>query len=843
MYSDSTIDALVRKLDIASILRQFPESFSSETEVSLTDKEIQSLTGYSSILSLSDTAEEVSLSYEIATRLLEYTEGKSSKVIAAAEIILSRIGNFPGRSLLRARYLESSPASVSAPLQLECLAREAENTFYLDETDDQRSTLLTDFQYKFLTSLHEEGSLSVSAPTSAGKSFVLNIDLVRKIKSSTGQSIVYVVPTRALISEVAQRIRTTLRSEGLEDVVVRTAPFPIAKDKIGQAAVYIFTQERLMSFINSQEGEPFITSLIIDEAHEIQNGKRGIILQNAIDISLSRFTNIKVLFASPLIRNPGYFLNLFGRTTNGRYFVEQVSPVSQNLILVSEVKRKPRKLDISILNRGEAVPVSTVNTDFEFRGSFASQRAHLVLSISNGKDSVISFSNTPSQAENVARQISELSTDFEPNEEVISFADFIRREIHPDYPLADCVLKGAAFHYGNMPSLVRSGVENLFKSGSIRIICCTSTLLQGVNLPAKHIVIENPMSGDSPMTRADFLNLAGRAGRLLKEFHGNIWCVRPSEWNSECYSGDRLQEISSAISTVMKDGGLVIQELLEADSNGNVPTDEAEAAFGKIFHDYVIDPQLRFMESYRSEENSDALERTINAIKQIKVSLPIQILENNQSLRPDHLQNLFEYLSRQDSISELAPLSPYIQGGKARMEEIFLVLSTCFEWNLSDKQRGYISYLSYLWVRGTPIGKILSDRVEYVQSNTPNSSVSSIIRACLSTLEEAIRFRLVKYFSAYIEILNYIATQNGVEEEFESIEPYHIYLEFGSCSRHALNLMALGISRFTALYMESKFDFEQDVEAEEYLRHMSTMDIADFNMPTLCKKEIIDLLA
>ncbi|MFC6980124.1 DEAD/DEAH box helicase [Microbulbifer taiwanensis] len=810
--------------------------------VSLDDKEIQSLTGYSSILSLSDTAEDVSLSYEIATRLLEYTEGNCNKVISAADIILSRIGNFPGRSLLRDRYLESNPATISAQLRLECLAREAENTFHLDEKDDKRSTLLTDFQYKFLTSLNEEGSLSVSAPTSAGKSFVLNIDLVRKIKSSTGQCIVYVVPTRALISEVAHRVRTTLRSEGLEDVIVRTAPFPIAKDKIGQAAVYIFTQERLMSFINSQEGEPIITSLIIDEAHEIQNGKRGIILQNAIDISLSRFGDIKVLFASPLIKNPGYFLNLFSRTSNGKYFVEQISPVSQNLILVSEVKGKPKKLDISILTRGEIVPVSTIEAAFKFRGNATSQRANLTLSISNGTESVISFSNNPSQAEKVACRVAELSTEFEPNDEAISFAEFVRREIHPDYPLADCVLKGVAFHYGNMPSLVRSGVENLFKNGSIKIICCTSTLLQGVNLPAKHIVIENPMSGESPMTRADFLNLAGRAGRLLKEFHGNIWCIRPSEWNSECYNGDRLQEINSAISTVMEDGGLAIQKLLSAESSEHTPNDEAEAAFGKIFHDYLIDPQLSFIEGYRSEENSATLDETVNAIKQVEVSLPIQILENNQSLRPDHLQNLFEYLSSQESISELTPLSPYTQGAKARMEEIFLVLATCFEWNLSDPYRGLISYLAYRWVWGIPIGKILADRVEYVQSITPNSSISSTIRGCLSVLEEAVRFRLVKYFSAYIEILKFVAIERGLEEEFETIEPYHIYLEFGSCNRHALNLMALGISRFTALYMESKFDFDQNVEAEEYLKRMSDMNIDAIKMPPLCKKEIIDLL-
>jgi len=833
------IDPLIKKLEIASILQQIPGNFHSNININFDDREINSLAGYSSMLSLSDEPNDTSLSYEIITRLIEYTNGDCARVISAADLIFSRLGNFPGRFLLRDRHFNPSGISISPSLKLESVAREAENTAYID---DERSTLLTDFQYKFLSSLDNEDSLSVSAPTSAGKSFVLNLDLIRKVKSNSGQSIVYVVPTRALISEVSHRIRTTLRSENLNDVIVRTAPFPVAKEKIKQAVVYIFTQERLMSFINSQNEKPFISSLIVDEAHEIQNGKRGIILQNAISITLSRFGAIKILFASPLIKNPAYFLSLFGRTANGRYFVEQVSPVSQNIILVSEVNKKPKEIEISLLSRDKITIIGRVKTNFKFREGKTIQRANFALSISSDNESVISFSNGPAEAEKVACHIAGLSPEFQPSNAILTFVDFIKREVHTEYPLADCIMNGVAFHYGNMPSLVRSGVEDLFKNGHIKIICCTSTLLQGVNLPAKHIIIENPMSGDDPMTRADFLNLAGRAGRLLKEFHGNIWCIRPSDWKSDCYEGARLQEISSAISNVMEDGGLVVQEILSNIENTRGDIGEAEAAFGKLYHDCLVDPSLSFVEQYRNEHNSKALDKTIDAIQSVEVSLPIEILENNQSLRPDHLQKLYLYLKNSNSLADSIPISPYIEGAKDRMEEIFKAITNCFEWNISDRYRSWVSFLAYKWVWGEPIGKILSDRVIYVKMNDPESSVSSIIRGCLSVLEEAVRFRLVKYFSAYIEILKHVALEVGFNDEFKNIEPYHIYLEFGSCSRHALNLMALGISRFTALHLENKFDLPNDVEAEAYLEVMKNMNIDAINMPVLCKREIIDLI-
>lgn len=118
------------------------------------------------MLSLSDEPNDTSLSYEIITRLIEYTKSDCNRVISAADLIFSRLGNFPGRTLLRDRHLDSHGTSISPSLKLECIAREAENTAYMD---DERSTLLTDFQYKFISSLDNKDSLSVSAPTSVGK--------------------------------------------------------------------------------------------------------------------------------------------------------------------------------------------------------------------------------------------------------------------------------------------------------------------------------------------------------------------------------------------------------------------------------------------------------------------------------------------------------------------------------------------------------------------------------------------------------------------------------------------------------------------------------------------------
>jgi hypothetical protein len=270
--------------------------------------------------------------------------------------------------------------------------------------------------------------------------------------------------------------------------------------------------------------------------------------------------------------------------------------------------------------------------------------------------------------------------------------------------------------------------------------------------------------------------------------------------------------------------------------------DEAEAAFGKLYYDYIINQDPSSLEVYRNDDNTHNLDKTIDALKSISVTVPNDILEKNKSLRPDHLQLVYDYLRSQQNFDDLIPIKPYAPGAKKIMDYIFKIITEKFEWAISDRYMSLISLLAYKWVYGRPIGEILAESVRVNQSKNPKEKVSKIIRDCLDVLETQVRFNLVKYFSAYIDILRVVLRKNGSKELERKIEPYHIFLEFGSCNPHALNLMALGLSRFTALYLQGKFDFPEDVEAEEYLKQMRTMNVDNFKMPILCKQEVKDLI-
>jgi superfamily II DNA/RNA helicase len=840
MSQSPQFDLLYRKLLRADIAGQLPGVAAIDFEP-LSDNEIRQLIGVASIFSISQLNNERAQAYEIATRLIELNGADKPNLMAAADIILSRIGNFPGRQLLRNRYSTTPDVAPQAPpwLWLERAAREIENSV---THSDGTQTPLTDFQFDLYEALDNSSSVSVSAPTSAGKSFVMGMDLVRRLTKGVPACVVYLVPTRALIHEVTFKLRENLRKVGLCNIPIRSVPFPIAPDKAPQGAVYVLTQERLMSLLHSQNGTAWITTLIVDEAQGIQDDARGIILQSSIEAVIRRFPNAEVHFASPLIKNPEYLLNLFGKSVSGKAITETLSPVSQNLILISEVYKHPKQVQCELLLNQERVDLGVFNLKFRFRDGKYQQRASLAIAVTKEDEATILFANNPSDTEELAEAlIANPPPELNIDNEIANFIDFLKSEIHTEYSLINTLPYGVAFHYGDMPAIVRSKIEKLFKKGALKYLCCTSTLLQGVNLPARHIIIENPKRGSGKsMYRKDFLNLAGRAGRLLHEFHGNVWCVRPADWDEHCYQGDSLQEIHSAMQDVMLDGGTAIQRLLSNESKPD-EVNLAEAALGKVYCDYVSSGKNLLDSEYKTVANEAALEATSSKCQELQITLPIELLDFNRAMRPDRLQTLYDWLKLQDDLSEYIPIKPGMAESNERMKKIIQLVYNKFD-GAENNSYVFYSWLAGQWIYNTPLKQIIAARLQKQRGNGDTRSTSTLIRELLHTLEKVVRFTLVKYYVAYTSILSLIYFERDDIAASESIEPFHVYLECGASDRVALNLIAIGLSRVTALAVYNKITFPQDSSPEDCFSKLSQMNLDNLNVPKLCIEEIRELL-
>lgn len=117
--------------------------------------------------------------------------------------------------------------------------------------------------------------MSVTAPTAAGKTFIIKQWIIDKIRESNRINIVYIVPTRALIYELEEDFKKLINDNNLiEKVNVTSMPINDILDW-NKSNVFVFTQERFYLLLSSFNFKLDIFAMIIDEAYKIGDDNRG----------------------------------------------------------------------------------------------------------------------------------------------------------------------------------------------------------------------------------------------------------------------------------------------------------------------------------------------------------------------------------------------------------------------------------------------------------------------------------------------------------------------------------------------------------------------------------------
>jgi len=273
------------------------ELSTNETTRLLPDQ-VKRLAESAAILSMSDNRLHQKLAFKIAIFLLNKYKNEYKILPYFTELILTRLGDLPTISFMTSAekgeldyfsYFPTNPNSVndeqiqnSLLTFPEVYAKKIFNQFEINE----KTLTLTNFQAKVLRGLLDGESLSFSAPTSAGKSFIVHNYIITRILNSTNFTAIYLVPTKALITEVHKNIESLLNKYNIntEDVVIVNSAERLNTDQYQNITkkVLIVTQERLQ-YVLSHDVELLIDLLIIDEAQKLKEYERGVILEDVID--------------------------------------------------------------------------------------------------------------------------------------------------------------------------------------------------------------------------------------------------------------------------------------------------------------------------------------------------------------------------------------------------------------------------------------------------------------------------------------------------------------------------------------------------------------------------------
>lgn len=159
---------------------------------------------------------------------------------------------------------------------------------------------------------------------------------------------------------------------------------------------------------------------------------------------------------------------------------------------------------------------------------------YLTKFVSNvGKDNQnIIFAPTANSARKIA-----LALNSEESNKNASLIEYYKKTVRDNYALCKTLEKGVAYHHGKLPMHVRRTLENAIVDKKVKNVVCTTTLLQGVNLPAQNVFIRNPhlyvtKKNNAPeLTNYEMANLRGRAGRLLKDYVGRTFVMDEDEFS------------------------------------------------------------------------------------------------------------------------------------------------------------------------------------------------------------------------------------------------------------------------------------------------------------------------
>lgn len=427
-----------------------------------------------------------------------------------------------------------------------------------------RGQQFTPVQSSLLRALESNNFISISAPTSAGKSFSVR-DF---ISTGTGDAVV-VVPSRALIAEYM----SAMRREFDGDRGVMISAFV---DRVYTARalrrIFVLTPERardLFSFADELD----ISVFFFDEAQISEEPTRGVIFDVLVRRIRKRFSEAKLIFAHPFIENPEAQLEKHRMDGPGAYSRNYKQGSVGKIYLMRHANGKDFYFS-PFAEDGHLVKNCVV-----FEGGFerfAFSPGHSIL-VYVSKNSIYSgkfldgFSEWIDGFEGV--QSVEGREIISRIEEIVGADDNTYRS-----RLVGLLKKGVVIHHGSVPLEVRFLLEDFVRLKLARVCFATSTLVQGVNMPFDIVWLGTMrISGDDHSERSlAFKNLIGRAGRLTAtpEFdYGYVYTSKPGLLRDRIADEYFLSSDSRIDRVDQDDDSEEVSELLEAIREGSFDDD------------------------------------------------------------------------------------------------------------------------------------------------------------------------------------------------------------------------------------------------------------------------------
>ncbi len=398
------------------------------------------------------------LGREFVIRALEVRDELESDYQDIVDDLAMQVGLYPYVFDLRLKELSLRNAILHAAHQAD---------------GEMADFVLHSSQARVLRRLIAGESIILSAPTSFGKSLLIDIT----ISAKNFDNIVLIVPTLALVEETRRRMAR---------FVNRYSIITSSNQKLGNKNIFVFTQER---FLAMEHEIPEVDFFAIDEFYKLsitEEGGRATQLNQAF-LKLAN-TGAQFYMLGPSIRA---IPSVVTEKLNCNFLIEDFQTVAIELHVIS---KKP--------NKNEAL-------------------ANLLDTI-DGQTMI--YCQSPASTRKLLKSYLELrEVEKTTDEELIEAAKWTAENYHDQWLVSIALQHGIGIHHGRLPRSLGRFMIRAFEEGKLNVLLCTSTLIEGVNTAAKNVIVYDNILNRKKLEFFTFNNIRGRSGRMFRHFIGHVF--------------------------------------------------------------------------------------------------------------------------------------------------------------------------------------------------------------------------------------------------------------------------------------------------------------------------------
>ncbi len=410
--------------------------------------------------------------------------------------------------------------------------------------------------------LEDKSNYIICIPTASGKTILGVLPALKTILD--GGKAVYAAPLLSIQNEKVKEFKA------FEDHGISVGKHPASSD----LSVMVFESfDALTRF--SWNTLRDVDTLIIDEFHMIGEFSRGPTLEAAITRAKIINPSMRIIALSATLRN----IEEIEGWLEGKCVEHDYRPVPLHKeVLDAEMFNTKNKNDVIVKVLEKSIKDSSQALAFVSTRRFTESLATYV---SKKIDKKINVKQRES-----FKEVAEKILDVPKRKGSLPTTTCLK--------LAESIEHGVAFHHAGLFNEQKEIIEDEFRNGNILMITATPSLMYGVNLPSKTVVIRDntrwTAQGPQPIPVFDYEQMSGRAGRPQYDDVGYSYLIAKTmdeAMNLEAYYIDGEIELTNSKLVDNKDA-ILKQIIAQIASTLSKNLDDLTEFFSKTLYGYQM---------------------------------------------------------------------------------------------------------------------------------------------------------------------------------------------------------------------------------------------------------------